>query len=197
MQTIIEKSLESSMSYEEYRSLVSELLSEGKSTGNLQSDSYLNYSRLGNARMKRLDKTFALSPNANKSLANAKDSHLWLVLTEGWCGDAGHALPIMNKIATATGIDLKIVLRDQNDELMNLFLTDGNRSIPKLIVWDREKQQLIDTWGPRPSEATAKVKAQKEKFGLLDADFKEALQRWYNKDKGKNIESDLIRLLQG
>ena len=79
---------------------------------------------------------------------------------------------------------------------MNLFLTDGNRSIPKLIIWDRENHSLIDTWGPRPSEATAKVKAQKEKFGSLDAEFKEELQRWYNQDKGKNIERDLVRLLR-
>ena len=79
---------------------------------------------------------------------------------------------------------------------MNLFLTDGNRSIPKLIVWDRENHSLIATWGPRPSKATAKVKEQKEKFGSLDAEFKEELQRWYNQDKGKNIERDLIQLLR-
>ena len=33
-------------------------------------------------------------------------------------------------------IELKIVLRDENEELMNEFLTNGSRSIPKLIVLD-------------------------------------------------------------
>ncbi len=196
MRTTIEKGLAASMSYADYRTLVHELLAEGKSTGNLQSESYLNYSRLGNARMKRLDKTFSFSADSEKRLTAANQADLWLVLAEGWCGDAGHALPIMNKIAEATNIELRIVLRDDNEELMDLFLTEGNRSIPKLIVWDKENERLVDTWGPRPSEATAMVKAQKEKYGSLDADFKEALQHWYNKDKGKNIESDLIQLLR-
>ena len=196
MRTIIEESLKHSMSYQQYRALVLELLDKDKSTGHTQTDSYLNYSRLGNARMKRLDKTFRFTSESEKQLETTKRPDLWLVLTEGWCGDAGHALPVMNKIAEASNIDLRIVLRDDNEELMNLFLTDGNRSIPKLIVWDRESHSLIDTWGPRPSEATAKVKAQKEKFGSLDAEFKEELQRWYNQDKGKNIERDLVQLLR-
>ena len=196
MRTTIEKSLKKSMSYDSYRNLVHELLDQGKSTGNTQTASYLNYSRLGNARMKRLDKTFKFSSASEEQLSSAKQADLWLVLTEGWCGDAGHALPIMNKIAQASNIDLKIVLRDDNNDLMDLFLTDGNQSIPKLIVWDQEQDQLVGTWGPRPSEATAQVKAHKEKYGSLDAEFKEQLQHWYNKDKGKNIESDLMGLLR-
>jgi hypothetical protein len=48
-------------------------------------------------------------------------------------------------------IDMKIVLRDENEELMNLFLT--NSSIPKLIVINKETGGALAHWGPRPKGA--------------------------------------------
>ena len=100
MENIIESSLENSLSYSEYRVLVSDLLAQGKSTGDNQTESYLNYSKLGNARMKRLDKTFELSEFAKKTIQDSQNKFTWIVLTEGWCGDAAHALPVMDKISS-------------------------------------------------------------------------------------------------
>ncbi len=197
MKDIIENSLENSYTYTEYRTMVSELLAEGKATGENQTESYLNYSKLGNARMKRLDKKFQLSEETLKLLQHAKQEITWIVLTEGWCGDAAHALPIIHKISDATdAIDLKIVLRDENEELMNQFLTNGNKSIPKLVALDTKTKEVINTWGPRPSIATKMVNDYKEANGSLDPVFKEELQVWYNKNKGENIEKDMLELLQ-
>ena len=196
MKNIIENSLENSLSYLEYRDLINDLLAEGKSTGENQSESYLNYSKLGNARMKRLDKTFKLSEDAIKNIQNSQKKHTWIVLTEGWCGDAAHALPVMDKISRISkNVDLKIVLRDENESLMNQFLTNGSKSIPKLVAIDSVTKEVINTWGPRPSIATKKVNDYKAANGTLDADFKEELQVWYNKNKGENIENDLLSLL--
>ena len=196
MENIIKSSLENSLSYTEYRTLVSDLLVQGKSTGDNQTESYLNYSKLGNARMKRLDKTFKLSEEAKKMIQESLKKYTWIVLTEGWCGDAAHALPIIDKIATISGnVDLKIVLRDENDELMNQFLTNGNKSIPKLVAIDSETKEVINTWGPRPSIATKMVNDYKDVNGSLDPKFKEELQVWYNKNKGENIENDILSLL--
>ena len=196
MKNIIESSLENSLSYLEYRDLISDLLAEGKSTGENQSESYFNYSKLGNARMKRLDKTFKLSDEAIRNIQNSQKKHTWIVLTEGWCGDAAHALPVMDKISKISkNVDLKIVLRDENEALMSQFLTNGSKSIPKLVAIDSETKEIINTWGPRPSIATKKVNDYKAANGTLDADFKEELQVWYNKNKGENIENDLLGLL--
>lgn len=196
MKNIIESSLENSLSYLEYRDLISDLLAEGKSTGENQSESYFNYSKLGNARMKRLDKTFKLSEDAIKNIQNSQKNHTWIVLTEGWCGDAAHALPVMDKISKISkNVDLKIVLRDENEALMSQFLTNGSKSIPKLVAIDSVTKEVINTWGPRPSIATKKVNDYKAANGTLDADFKEELQVWYNKNKGENIENDLLSLL--
>tara|TARA_R110002073_G_scaffold57778_4_gene146752 strand:+ start:173171 stop:173761 length:591 start_codon:yes stop_codon:yes gene_type:complete len=196
MKNIIENSLVKGISYEAYRTLVSDLLAEGKATGDNQSEDYLNYSKLGNARMKRLDKKFQLSERASDKIRTSTKKLTWLVLTEGWCGDAAHALPILNKVAEESeNIELKVVLRDENSALMDEFLTNGGKSIPKLIVLDAATHTVIDSWGPRPSEATKMVNEYKETHGSLDANFKEDLQVWYNKNNGANIEADILNLI--
>ena len=196
MYSEIDYNLEDSISYKEYRSLHADLLAQGKSTGENQSEDLLNYSKLNNSRMKRLDKTFQISERASENIRSFSKNQIWIVLTESWCGDAAHALPIINKITeNAENISFKILLRDENEALMNRFLTNGNKSIPKLIILDADTKELVDTWGPRPSEASKMVQKHKEKYGLLDAEFKKDLQVWYNVNKGVNIEKDIMELL--
>jgi hypothetical protein len=102
---------------------------------------------------------------------------------------------LLSKMANENeNVDLKLVLRDENLELMDEFLTNGGRSIPKLIALDEEKNVLF-TWGPRPSVATKMIADYKEANGVVDAKVKEDLQRWYNKDKGVNVQEDIISLL--
>ena len=196
MKEIIKDSLAKSTSYNTYRSLVSNLLENGKSTGPNQSDALLNYSMLNDKRMARLDKKIKLSDETIERLNKVEKEQTWLLITEGWCGDAAHVLPVMNKMSNENDyINLKVVLRDENVALMNQFLTNGSMSIPKLVVLDKE-DNVISSWGPRPSIATKMVNDYKEKHGSLDADFKKDLQMWYNKNKGVNIQEDLLAFLE-
>jgi hypothetical protein len=120
MKKIIENSLRKTRSYLDYRALVGTLLAEGKSTGPEQSEDLTTYSALNDRRMKRLDKTIKISEETIQEFQKVKQPQTWLVLTEGWCGDAAQSLPILNKIASYTAnIDLKIVLRDENLDLMD------------------------------------------------------------------------------
>jgi len=194
---LIENAIGSSYTYEEYRKLVSDLLKENKSTGHEQSEALTEYSKLNDRRMKRWDKTAKIDETHSKVFENAKVDVTWVVLTEGWCGDAAHALPVINKLAMLNpGIDLKIALRDDHDELMNKFLTNGGKAIPKLIAFDNTTQEIVNSWGPRPSTPTKMVNEYKEEHGGLDGKFKEDLQLWYNKNKGKNIVEDLVGLMK-
>ena len=96
-------------------------------------------------------------------------------------------MPVINKIAELhDGIDLKLVLRDENDALMNQFLTNGGKAIPKLIMIDNETDNVISTFGPRPTVATQMVNTYKADHGQLSPVFKEELQQWYNKDNVKS-----------
>ncbi len=197
MKEIIAKSLTNSISYEAFRKLVSKLLQENKSTGKEQSNDLLNYSILNDRRMKRLDKTIKISKTNQQNLQNAKGSYIFLVLMESWCGDGAQTLPILNKIVTfLPNTELKIVLRDQNDDLMNLFLTNGGKAIPKLIILSKKDFTILANWGPRPSIATKMVLDYKEKNGSLDDGFKKNLQIWYNKNKGITTQKDIVELIQ-
>lgn len=195
MKEIIKNSLQKAISYPEYRILVKDLLEQGKSTGPNQSEDLLNYSLLNDKRMKRLDKTVKLTDETLAKLKDVKEPQTWLVLTEGWCGDAAQNLPVIHKIAEENpNIKLKLVLRDENIELMDEFLTNGGRAIPKLIALDKENE-VISTWGPRPTTATQMVADYKNEHGSLDAEFKKDLQVWYNKNKGVNVQEDIISFI--
>lgn len=192
---LISKSIKKAVSYSTYRTLIKDLLIEEKSTGNEQSEDLLNYSTLNDKRMDRLDKTLKISEETTNALNKLKDNFSLLVLAEGWCGDAAQIIPVLNKIANITSkIELKIVGRDENEALMNEFLTNGGKAIPKVILVN-SKNEVLNSWGPRPSIATSMVNDYKAANGGLDAEFKKDLQMWYNKDKGNNTQQDIVALL--
>ncbi len=194
--TLIKNSLLKGMTYSDYRNKIKNLLSKGLSTGFEQSETLLDYSLLNDKRMDRLDKTLKVSEETLNSLHQLHKNFTFLVIAEGWCGDAAQIVPVLNKIAeSSSNINLKIVLRDENEALMNQFLTNGSKSIPKTLIID-ENYNVINSWGPRPSIATRMVMDYKEKNGVIDAEFKKDLQIWYNKDKGNSTQIDLIKLLK-
>ncbi|MFP4844849.1 thioredoxin family protein [Winogradskyella sp. PE311] len=196
IKNIISKSLEKGISYKDYRELVSKLVDEKSTTGNEKTEALVNYTMLNDRRMKRWDKTVKLSDGVKKGIESFNKKVTWLVLTESWCGDAAHIMPVINKVAELNkNIDYKVVLRDENDALMNEFLTNGGKSIPKLIAIDTDTNKVIGTFGPRPSLATKMVNDYKSEYGKLTPEFKEDLQRWYNKDKGQSTIEDLLDLL--
>ena len=196
VKNIISESLAKATSYQEYRTLVHNLVAAGKSTGELQTEDLSNYSMLNHKRMKRLDKTTKLTEEAVAEIESYNGDVTWLVLTESWCGDAAQTMPVINKVAGLNdNITLKVVLRDENEALMNAFLTNGGKSIPKLIAIDNTSGNVLGDWGPRPTEATKLVSDYKAAHGTLTPEFKQDLQVWYNKDKGQNTVSDLLKLV--
>jgi hypothetical protein len=146
--------------------------------------------------MHRLDKTIKISEEILLNLQSLKNASIWLVISEGWCGDAAQLLPIFNKMEEVSDkIELKIVFRDENEELMNLFLTNGAKSIPKLIILDKNTLNVEGNWGPRPKGAIELIQNYKEKFGAIDETAKAELQLWYLHDKGFSTQNEVIELL--
>lgn len=196
VQDSINDSLLKSMSYSEYRNQIVDFATTNSSSGNEKTEELSNYTKLNESRMKRWDKTLKISDEVKEKVSNFKGDVTWLVLTESWCGDAAHVLPVLNKVAELSeNINLRLVYRDENEGLMSNFLTNGNRSVPKLIMIDNHTGEVINTFGPRPSEVTDLVKNYISNYGLLTPEFKEELQNWYNTDKGKNTINDLLKLL--
>lgn len=197
IKNILKEGLNNSMSYADYRALMGELVATHSATGLDKSEDMVGYTVLNEQRMKRWDKTIKISVEDQARIAAFKGDVTWLLLTESWCGDAAHVTPVINKVAQLNdNINLRLVLRDDNDALMQQFLTNGGKSIPKLIMMDNESGEVLNTFGPRPQIATAMVADYKAKHGLLTLEFKESLQQWYNKDKGQSTIADLIALLE-
>ena len=196
MKTIIQKSLANSHTYSEYRTLVSSLLKEEKSTGNEQSEDLTHYSQLNETRMNRLDKTIKVTEENNQKLQNLDKEYLWLVISEGWCGDAAQIVPVIHKMAELSNkIELKIVLRDENEALMNLFLTNGSKSIPKLIIIDKATSEVVGDFGPRPTGAKQLILDYKKEHGVIDETAKTELQLWYLHDKGVSTQNEIMEVL--
>ena len=128
---MLQEKIANAMSYAVYRDLMATLAEEGKTTGPNQSEEMAGYTSLNEHRMKRLDKRVELQQPVLDGLAQINRKQTWLVLTEAWCGDAAQNLPILAKMAEANpNVELRLVLRDENLDLMDAYLTNGGRSIP-------------------------------------------------------------------
>jgi hypothetical protein len=196
MESIIQSSIANSITYENYRNTIDTLLKEGKSTGHEQSEALTHYSELNVTRMNRLDKTMTVAAEFAEQLKELKGDYFWLVISEGWCGDAAQLVPIFHKMAELSpNIEMKIALRDDNDALMNLFLTNGARSIPKLIILDKNTLEVLGDFGPRPQEAKQLILDYKAEHGVVDETAKTNLQLWYLHDKGLSTQKEIMAVM--
>lgn len=180
------------MTYNEYRALTDELIAHGKTTGPNQSEELKHYTELNIQRMKRLDKTTVLLNEWNEVFNTMKEPVRWKVLAEAWCGDAAQIVPVLNKIAEASNgkITMEILLRDENLELMDKYLTNGGRGIPKLICYNSNNEVLWH-WGPRPQAAQQLILELKAAIKSMD-DIKTELHAWYTKDKTQHTQKELL-----
>jgi hypothetical protein len=191
----INEALENGFSYAEYRKKVTSLIAEGISTGHSQSPDLLHYSELNETRMNRLEKTVSISEEVKTKLQNLDKKYIWLVLAEGWCGDAAQIVPVIHKMAEAMDkVELKIALRDDNDALMQYFLTNAGKAIPKLIVLEAETLEVVADWGPRPQGAKQLILDYKATHGVVDETAKIELQKWYLHDKGISIQNEIVEM---
>lgn len=188
--------IEKSMTWSGYANLLDRLLAEGKTTGPNQSDAMLDYAKLNIRRMKRVGKTTVLGESILASVRENRRKMIWLIITEGWCGDAAQSIPVIERIAAAAeNIETRYVLRDENLGLMDAYLTNGARSIPKLIALDAETLAELGTWGPRPQVAMDYFLEMKS-IGLDKSEMMEKLQRWYNEDRNQAIQNEFQQLLE-
>jgi len=193
---INEQLLSKAFSYADYKKLLEVLLAAGKTTGANQSPEFINYAKLNLQRMNRLEKTSVISEELKSQASRLQSNYYWLVLTEGWCGDAAQNLPVFHLIANLTPtIELKLLLRDEHPEIMDQYLTNGSRSIPKLICLEKTTLQPLFVWGPRPAELQ-KLVLELLAQQVLKEEKSLRVQKWYNNDKTQTLQHELLQLLK-
>ncbi|MEM9836857.1 MAG: thioredoxin family protein [Bacteroidota bacterium] len=194
MTTSITTALDNSISYEGYLALLQDLVNQGQTTGPNQSPAMVNYTKLNAARMRRVDKKVDISTLDTSAIKAINQPLTWLVITESWCGDAAHIVPVVNKLASLNPlITTKHIMRDEHPEVMDQFLTNEARSIPIIAFIDEERGEIVGHWGPRPAELQQKVMDRKKMTdpGPYDL-FQVEVQKWYNQDKGQSTIQEFL-----
>jgi hypothetical protein len=184
------------MDYQTYYQLFEEIINSPTPKAPYTDAQYLTYTRLNYSRMSRWQKTLELNEHLVSELKKISEFQRWIILVEPWCGDAAPTVPFLVRLAAQNPlIQYDLQLRDQEPFLINSYLTDGAKSIPKLIVRDKEENDLF-IWGPRPKVAQQFVNDLKA--ANIDYDtLKTQLQNWYNKDKGVELQKELLQLFKG
>ena len=178
----------------EYRRYLKETAVKAQEAAGAAHDDYARYLPLNLARTLRIEKTYTPSSRAQSVLRAIRDAQLWMVLTEPWCGDSAQNVSYLIKIAACSGlIDVRILLRDQNLDIMDAYLTNGTRGIPKLVAFDLRGRELFQ-WGPRPKPAAELFQRLKDR-GIPGPELREQLHRWYAKNRGRALEGELVDLL--
>jgi hypothetical protein len=198
MDTMINFSaIKNAYSYTDYKKLVISYAEKGGTSGNEQLPERIEATKLNAQRIKRIDKQIELSNEIQETIAKIFEKWTWIVLVESWCGDGAQNLPVVAKIAECSpNIKLKILLRDENLGIMDAYLTNGSRSIPKLICINSTTNEEIGTWGSRPVKIQQMVKEYKAQNPQSSHDdFVKSLHLWYAKDKGESLQKDFEKLL--
>ncbi len=184
---------ENSFTFETFYHYCELLAAEGRTSGPEQSDFLIHFTKLNFQRMKRWSRTVLLQEATLLAAQNAR-RQCWFVITEAWCGDSAQNLPVLAKIAEAGGenITLRIVLRDEHPELIEAYLTNGGKSIPKLVSFDAESGEELFVWGPRPAGATVLFTDWKTNPNGRDFEaFEKELHTWYAGDKGEEVQTEI------
>ncbi len=182
------------LTYKQYVDLtIKEIESTDVNSLNDAEKTLFEYKKLNLQRSSRIEKYYLVNDELKSTIQNIKQIQTWVIITENWCGDSAQTLSYIAAFAKINPlINLKIILRDSNLDVMDQYLTNGTRSIPKLIAFD-ENWNVLFEWGPRPQTA-GELMEQMKKEGLSKTEKYEKLHLWYGRNRGKDIEQEFKSL---
>ena len=94
-------------------------------------------------------------------------------------------------------IQSRYILRDENLEIMDQFLTNGRaRSIPKLICLDSQTLEVLGDWGPRPEPAQQLFTNLRNSGEYSSQERAERLHKWYADNKTLAVQDEFIPLIE-
>lgn len=179
------------MTFQEYLDYFEQILASPEAHEPYGDEGILNYTKLNWSRMNRWLKRFEPNHTMKSLIGSITEHQHWIVITEPWCGDAAHSVAQLYQIVKNNpNIDFDIQLRDADPFLIEDYLTNGTKSIPKLIIRNDVGHDKV-IWGPRPKplqEVFVQMKADNRPFD----EVKEVIQKWYNVDKGEEMQRELL-----
>lgn len=195
MKSFKDKVLKDGITYSEYSTINKTLVEKDFNSLSDEEKKTIDYTKLNVKRSARGDKVYKPSEDVKNLISKITSPQVWMLITEEWCGDSAQNLPYINKLAKLNeNIDLRIILRDDNLDIMDQYLTNGTRSIPILVAFDKDWNEIF-RWGPRPKEAADLVKQWKAE-GQDKKEFIENLHLWYGRNRGKALDAEFKTILE-
>lgn len=195
MKNISLDQLEQPLSYEAFVEEMQDIVDHGSSHKIGYTENLIGFTQLNLVRKQRWNKKLDLAKWEDQWKA-IEGKFTLLVISEGWCGDAAHIVPVMAKLSSyGASVNMLLIHRDQNLEIMDAFLTNGGRAIPKAVLLDANGE-VLGSWGPRPQILQASFLEERAKGEMTGDEIKIYLQKWYNRDKGQTTASELTHWMK-
>jgi len=184
--------------YSDYKNIIKKRAEQNTDSLSEREKELIHYTDLNISRINRIEKTLVLSEDILSKLHGINQKINILVISEGWCGDAAQIVPVIHKMAeNSDNLELKLFFRDEDERLINQYLTNGGKAIPIVILLNAETFEEIAHWGPRPKACTPLLQRYKtDPENYTHDQFVLDIQNFYNHDKGQSIANEIIEILQ-
>ncbi len=154
-----------------------------------------HYARYNLERSERVSREYVPSERVLHAVEEIDEPQIWMVITEDWCGDSAFNLPVIAAVAARNPhVDLRILPRDANLDIMDQYLTENARSIPKLVAFTSDGEEIF-TWGPRPEQAR-QLRLRMKEAGADSKEMTDALIAWYDAGGWKLVDEELAAALE-
>jgi len=187
--------LATGLPYPAYRQHIAEALATPQPDEHLTK--LLPYYREAEARMDRVAPTVAVLPELQAALSQLRESYLWAIITEGWCGDASHTVPVFEAVAQASGghLTTRYFLRDAHPDLIDKYLTNGGRAMPIAVLLHADSLTEAGVWGPRPAPLQA-LQQDLKAHAVPTKELIAQVNAWYDEDDTRTTQRELLALVQ-
>ncbi len=186
------------LSYSQYIELTKDIISNPDRPKIYQDEKMLQYTKDNLGRMEKIATTLNIDSKLYNEMQQTKVKQIWVCITEPWCGDASQIVPGLFLIASCSpNVDFKILLRDSNAEVMDNYLTNGGKSIPKLVVLKADSLEEISNWGPRPASIQKIVEEKKNDTSMSFGDKVRMIHGWYEQNNSYDLQEEFITIVKG
>lgn len=183
------------LTYQEYRAHWREQKDQSPDGNDPDERRHIHFLNYNWDRQAHVHEEYTPTDDLQAAVDDIEEPQVWMVLTEPWCGDSAFLLPVIAEAAQLNDdVTLRILLRDDNLDVMDQYLTDGSRSIPKLVVFTEDGDELFE-WGPRPEGARQRFAELREEYDDKMAMI-EKLVAYYEDGRWREADEELAAALQ-
>ena len=187
--------LDQTISWDEYYATIKKYIESDDKPEVYKNEKMLKYTADNLRRMDHVLQTINIGSKLYNTMTSIHTGLIWVVLAEPWCGDVSQEIAALYTIASCSEhISFRILQSDSHPEILSAYLTNGSRSIPKLICLKANTLEELGTWGPRPAALQQIVMENKDRTDISFGAKVRMIHDWYENDKTLSIQDEFIDL---